>query len=163
MLQWLHFDVRSTRFMHLLHVRSAEQCDILRLVSPVDDLTCTAGPCEIEIEWVRFTAEGCTSIIAPEGRENCVLLESMTSGATHSLLRKELTGVSLSNGTLSGRLSEFHSQSIGIQMSGLLPQILTRRSVKKLREMCAIILRLVAKNPDSSFFLATHAKEMEMG
>ena len=76
----------------------------------------------------------------------------MTSGATHCLLRREPTGVALSNGKISGRLLQFHSQSIGMQMCGLLPKMPTCRSVKTLREMCSIMLRLITNNPAPSLF-----------
>ena len=160
--------VAFRRDVCLIHAPcTCQKCGAIRDVKTRESrrgvLTCTAGPCEMELEWFRCTAEGCTSIIDLEGRENCVLLELMTSGATHILLRRERTGVALSNGTLSGRLSQFHSKSIGMQMSSILPKIPTCRSVKMLRDMCAIMLRFVTTNPDSSFFLATHAREMKMG
>ncbi len=44
-----------------------------------------------------------------EGRENCIVIEKVTNAATHVLMRRELCGVAVSNGTLTGRLKHFHS------------------------------------------------------
>ncbi len=70
---------------------------------------CSVGPCRMKVEQYRCSSPHCSSSIVSEGRENCVLLDKVTSGATHAVLRRELFGVVISNGTLTGRLRHYHS------------------------------------------------------
>ncbi len=56
-----------------------------------------------------------------EGKENCIVIEKVANAATHVLVRRELYGVALSNGTLTGRLKHYHSLVTSHAYFGLIP------------------------------------------
>ncbi len=84
-------------------------------------IMCTIGACRMIIEEFRCSSFSCNRAILAEGREHCVLIHTLSSGATHALLRRELYGVVISNGTLTGRLSHYHSLVTANAFFGIVP------------------------------------------
>ncbi len=81
----------------------------------------TIGPCRMETEEFTCSSSACGRKIISEGRDHCILIDKLTSAATHELLRRELHGVVISNGTITGRLSHFHSLVTANVCFGIIP------------------------------------------
>ncbi|CDF39066.1 unnamed protein product [Chondrus crispus] len=69
----------------------------------------TAGVCEMHVE--VFKCSNCYTIIHSEGRDHKIVLASLSTAATHVLLRHIIRGVATSNGTLRGRLEHYYRTS----------------------------------------------------
>ncbi len=116
-------------------------------------IMCTIGPCVLHTEEFSCSNDSfCSAKIKAEGRCECVLLDKNTSAATHALLRRELLGVALSNGTLTGRLKHFHSQVISHMHGGVIPFYPFSRSVKTMQRLCTIMLVLMTLSPNRKMF-----------
>ncbi|KAI0564157.1 hypothetical protein FGB62_30g110 [Gracilaria domingensis] len=116
-------------------------------------LMCTREPCALHVEEYVCSNQTCNSPIQPEGREQFVLLLNMCTAGTHALLRQELIGVVLGNGTLNSRLKHFHSQvqanvNAGYFGSSTVPC----RSVRTIQDMCILMIKLMTMEPDVALF-----------
>lgn len=80
---------------------------------------CSEGPCSMRVE--IFHCSDCSHRIHSEGRVDKIVLLTLSTAAAHVMLRNQLTGVALSNGTLTGRLGQYHSQSLANISAGLVP------------------------------------------
>lgn len=115
---------------------------------------CTLGPCKMQINTYRCSRyPDCKNNLRPEGRDQCVTILGTTTAASHVLLRREVTGVALSNGTLYGRLRHYHSQVNNNILSGVIPEGVSPRSPNTLEKLCSIILQLMTKYPPKSLFI----------
>ncbi len=115
-------------------------------------LTATIGPCRMQVEEFLCSSSSCNAKVTSEGRDQFILMDKVTSAATHALLRRELHGVVVSNGTLSGRLSHFHSLVTANAYFGIIPEEPSCRSVKTLIRLCSIMLRLMCTSPPTHLF-----------
>lgn len=82
---------------------------------------CSEGPCRMHVELYDCSKPDCKYLIHSEGRDHKVLLLTLSTAATHVMLRRILTGVVLSNGTLNGRLMQYHSEMLANVDADLIP------------------------------------------
>ncbi len=111
---------------------------------------CTIGPCKFHIEEFTCSSKSCKARIMSEGLESCVFIEKVSNAATHALMRRELCGVAVSNGTLTVRLKHFHSLVTANAYFGLIPPAPFCRSNRSLIKTCSLMLRLMS--PPSELF-----------
>ena len=112
----------------------------------------TIGPCLMHVEEFICGNPSGSHKVTPEGRANCILLLNLSTAATHTLLRRELSGVIMGNGTLSGRMKHYHALSMENVLSGYLNPLTKPRSVRTLIKLCTEMLRLMSLKPTKSLF-----------
>ncbi len=113
---------------------------------------CTMGPCGMHSEVFQCSSPSCGQTITAEGRQHYIVIHNLTSAATHALMRRELQGVVISNGTITGRLSHYHSLVTSHAYFGIIPPEPVCRSVRTLVKLCSIMLRLMCSSPSGSLF-----------
>ena len=123
-----------------------------RVVHQGGVIMCTVGPCLMEVEEFRCSNPDDSHRVIQEGRSSCVLLLNVSTAATHVLLRRELIGVIMGNGTLSGRLKHFHSMSVENARSGILSPDVNPRSFRTMVKLTTEMLRLMTLSPSASLF-----------
>ncbi len=115
-------------------------------------LMCTISPCRMHIEVFECSNSNCSSKVLAEGRDHYIVIDRVSSAATHALIRRELFGVAISNGTLTGRLNHFHSFVTANAFVGVIPEAPVCRSVRTLLKLCSITLRLICMSPAEQLF-----------
>lgn len=121
---------------------------------------CTLGLCKMQLNTYRCS--GCTNMAIPEGRDHCLVIENTATTAAHAILRREVIGAALSNGTLTGRLRHFHSQVINNISSCIIPQGSTPHSVDSMKRLYITILQLMTKSPPPPFLFAKIVRIMKV-
>ena len=111
---------------------------------------CSLGACAMEIE--TYSCSTCTRRFSAEGRKEGLFIDSICLAATHKLLRDQLTGFALGNGTISSRLSQFHSQVAALEDSELFQTSANSRSTRSIYNLCVYVVRLMICEPPVSIF-----------
>ncbi len=106
----------------------------------------------MHVEEYICSSSTCNSPVIAEGRDQCIILENRRTAATHALLRRELYGVVISNGTLTGRLRHYHSYVTSNSFFGVIPSDPACRSVKTEVKLCSFMLKLMCLSPPESLF-----------
>ena len=104
----------------------------------------------MEVE--TFLCSGCNIRFCAEGRIEGIFVDSVCLAATHKLLRDQLIGFALGNGTLSSRLNKFHSQVTAFEDTKVFNKPLPSRSTRKIYDLCVSFLRLMVCEPHVSLF-----------
>lgn len=130
--------------------------ELLRSMVKGGVIMCTLEPCGMGVETFSCNNAKCDVEIKAEGREHCIVLQSLTTAGTHIMLREIVKSVALSNGTMGGRVEQAHA--IGttvIEAHFNLSQFAgsaVSRSSRIVEELCRIMTRLMALAPPKSLF-----------
>ena len=112
----------------------------------------TFGACAMHVEENKCASLSCGKSVIAEGREHYSLIFSLTTAATHVLLRRELRGVVMGNGTLSSRLKHYHAVCVENILTGLVSSGVRPRSIRTLQKLCSEMLRLMTSCPDVELY-----------
>ena len=115
-------------------------------------LMATFGACQMQVLEHKCSSPSCGRTVVADGREVHSLIFNVTSAETHVLLRTELQGVTMDNGTLSSRLKQYRAACVQNCMTGLVNSKIRPRSMRTLQKLCSEMLRLMTMCPDAELF-----------